>query len=226
MNGTEDDTKSKSLITLGDKKIENVEEFKYLGVKIAPRNDNIMMQHRIATATSKFAEMKDMFKNHRINVKTRTKFLNSFVRSRLAYNCGTLFNATSKIQKLEVEWTRFLRKLVKGGMARKNSPPKNISELQKKEGKWDYSFKYSNAEIHNICGLEPLQTFIGIQHMKWLAHVIRMDNSTLEKQPLLMDGTSDIWKSLEDITYLDRNQLRRTMFCKKTFDDWLKKFKK
>ncbi len=141
------------------------------------------------------------------------------------YNCCTLFNASAKIQKLEVEWKRFLRRIVKGGLARKKAPPRDITEKDKKEGEWDYSFKYSNNAIHKICGTEPLQTFAQLQHLKWLSHVIRMDNSTLEKQTLFMEGSKDIWKKMEEVSGLDRNQLRRTMFCKKEFDGWLDNFK-
>lgn len=224
INGDQADTESETLIKLEDKNIKNVKSFKYLGVKIAPADNNIMIQHRISTAIAKFAEMKNMFKNHRISVKIRAKFLNVFIRSRLTYNCATLFNAETQLQKLEVEWTRMLRRIVKGGMTRRDAPPRDISIEQKKQKEWDYAYKYSNADIHRICGTIPLQHFIKIQHLKWIAHVIRMDNQTFEKQTLFMEGSHYPWKKLEDEFGMDRSQIRRIMFCKDNFDGWLAKF--
>ena len=224
VNGDPEETRNESLITLGDKNIKNVQTFKYLGVKFSPNNNKVMIQHRIGSASSKFAELKDMFKNHRINTSIRTKFLNAFVRSRLAYNVHTLFNASTLIQKLEVEWTRFLRKIVKCGMARVNAPPKEITKQQKEEGTWEYRYKYTNKQIHKICGSAPIRIFIQLQQVKWIAHVIRMENSSLEKQTLFMEGMKTDWKKLEEESGMHRSQILRIMLCKKSFDGWLKTF--
>ena len=221
VNGGHCDTNSESIITLGNQKIKNVKEFKYLGVKIAPNNPRAMVEHRIASASSKFAEMKDVLTNHRINIKTRGKFMNAFIRTRLTYNCNTLFKATSVIKRLEVEWNRYLRRVVKHGMKRRNPPPQGISDDQRTEGQWDYAFIYSNKEIHKITGTKPIENFVEKQHLKWIAHVIRMDNSSFEKQTLFMEGGNDKWIHVEKITGLDRNQLRKIMFNKKQFDSWL-----
>ena len=220
VNGPEEDTTSESIITLGTSKIKNVQQFKYLGVQISPNSNIVMIQHRIASATAKFAELKDMFKNHRINIKIRVKFLMAFVRSRLTYNCCTLFNASKDIKKLEVEWTRLLRllrRLVRNGMKRRAAPPPNISQEEKEQGNWDYSYVYTNTDIHRICRTSTIEEFVTIQHLKWIAHVVRMENGTLEKQTLFMEG-KDVWKGLEKTIGMDRMQLRRTMFNKKDFD--------
>ena len=103
-----------------------------------------MIEHRIASTSSKFSEIKDVLTNHRINIKTRGKFMNAFIRTRLRYNCNTLFKETSTIRKLEVEWNRYLRRVVKHGMKRRNSPPQGASHQQRAEGNWDYAFIYSN----------------------------------------------------------------------------------
>ena len=67
---------------------------------------------------------------------------------------------------------------------------------------WDCAYKYSNADIHRICGTAPLQHFIKIQHLKWIAqHVIRMDNSTFEKQTLFMEGSRCSWKKLMELLH-------------------------
>ena len=50
VNGNPIETQSQSLITLGDKKIKNVQTFKYLGAKISPKNNKVMIQHHIGSA--------------------------------------------------------------------------------------------------------------------------------------------------------------------------------
>lgn len=111
-------------------------------------------------------------------------------------------------------------------MERRNTPPKGMSKEEKNKGDWDYAYKYTNSDIHQICGTETIQTFVELQQLKWIAHVIRMDNSALEKQTLFMEGTPDIWKKIEERLMMDRSQLLRIMFNKKTFDGWLRNLKK
>ena len=224
VNGDQEETTSESIIKLGDKNIKNVSVFKYLGVKISPKNNKVMIQHRIESASAKFAELKDMFKNHRINTKVRAKFMNAFVRSRLSYNVHTLFNATSIIQQLEIEWTRLLRRIVKGGSARINAPPRDATNQEKAEGNWDYRYKYTNNQIHKICRTKPISHFIKIQQLKWIAHVVRMENSSLEKQTLFMENMKIEWKSFEEESGMDRSQILRTMMNKQIFDGWLENF--
>ena len=224
VNGDLEETTSESIIKLGDKNIKNVSVFKYLGVKISPKNDKVMIQHRIESASAKFAELKDMFKNHRINTKVRARFMNAFVRSRLAYNVHTLFNASSIIQQLEIEWTRLLRRIVKCGSARINAPPRDATEQEKTEGNWDYRYKYTNKQIHKICGTRPIAHFIKIQQLKWIAHVVRMENNSLEKQSLFMKNLKIEWRSLEEESGMDRSQMLRMMMDRQLFNGWLEKF--
>ena len=80
---------------------------------------------------------------------------------------------------------------------------------------------YSNKEIHKITGTKCIQIFVEKQHLKWIAHVIRMENNSFEKQTLFMEGEKDIWVNIEKTTGLDRNQIRKLMFDKKQFDSWL-----
>jgi len=53
-----------------------------------PNTGDIEVNHRIQMAQAiKFATMSNLLQNSRIILKTRIKFLNSFVRSRLTYAC-------------------------------------------------------------------------------------------------------------------------------------------
>ena len=79
---------------------------------------------------------------------------------------------------------------------------------------------YSNKDIHEITGTKSIEIFVEKQHLKWIAHIIRMDNSSFEKQTLFMEGGKDIWLNIEKTTGLGRIQLRKIMFDKKQFDSW------
>ena len=47
--------------------------------------------------------------------------------------CDYLGPTRINTQKLEVEWVRLLRRIVKGGFKRRDAPPKDISE---EDGRW------------------------------------------------------------------------------------------
>ena len=85
--------------------------------------------------------------------------MTSFVRSRLMYNEATWDTHDINIQKLEVEWIRLLRRIVKGSFKRRDAPPEDISEEDKKNGTWDYAYIYSNEKYYRITGCDPLDTF-------------------------------------------------------------------
>ncbi len=108
-------------------------------------------------------------------------------------------------------------------MKRRSSPPPSLSPEEKAKGDWDYAYVYANDNIHKICGTTTVLDFVNIQHLKWTAHVIHMDNNTLEKQTLFMEG-KDVWKGLEKTTGMDRMQLRKIMFNKQDFGCFLKNF--
>ena len=83
-------------------------EFCYQGVLISSVNPSRVVEHRIASASAKFAELKHMLQDQRINLKTRSLYMNAFILSHLTCD--------SFIMKLEVVWVRMLhfeRKLPK-----------------------------------------------------------------------------------------------------------------
>ena len=81
----------KSIISIGENNIKNVEVFKYLGVKI-DRSDyktgEIEIKYRINLANAKFRELDHLFANKTIKLGTRLMFYNAFCRSRLCYCCN------------------------------------------------------------------------------------------------------------------------------------------
>ena len=92
LNHDEETIKSESLISLDEEKIKNVLEFKYLGVTLSPQKPTRLIEHRIASATAKFHELRKVLTNGRISVRTRGRYMNAFVRSKLFYNIATWNN--------------------------------------------------------------------------------------------------------------------------------------
>ena len=59
-----------------------------------------------------------------------------------------------------------------------------------------------------------------MQHLKYIAHVTRRENSSLQKQFLFCEmskSSSRKWKKFSELTMLDESQLRRKMFDKSEF---------
>ncbi|XP_066925162.1 uncharacterized protein [Clytia hemisphaerica] len=135
--------------------IKNVENFIYLGTYIRfdqPNTGDPEINHRIQLAISKFTDMGNLLQNMRINLKTRIKFLNSFVRSTLTCACQNWNTNTNQIDRLDATYRGFLRRMVRGG----------------------YRYCITNEELHNLCGTSDLSTFIRKQQQNYVQHVIRM----------------------------------------------------
>ena len=89
--------------------------------------------------------------------------------------------------------------------------PKNKKEQSIPEGEVDWSFKLSNEAIREITKTTEIKNFCDMQHLKYIAHVMRRENSSLQK--------------FSELTMLDESQLRRTMFDKSEFKKLLSKTK-
>ena len=90
---------TKSIITLRNTLINNVENFKYLGAFIKhdqPSTGDVELNYRIQITVSKFVEMSALLQNVKINLRTRVSFFNSFIRSRSSIFLSKLeFNSSS-----------------------------------------------------------------------------------------------------------------------------------
>ena len=114
-----------SLVTIRDIAIEHVNTFCYLGHVISSNDQDhsALVVQRIASAYSKFNELKQVLTDKRIWLKTRIKFLTACVRSRLTFSVQACLLKATEINKLESVWTTFLRKLIRKGFERVNVPP-------------------------------------------------------------------------------------------------------
>ena len=68
-------------------------------------------------AYAKFATMANL-QNSKIHLKTRVKFLNSFIRSRLIYSCQNWNLTMGQFEKLDVTYRNLLRRMIRGGFKR------------------------------------------------------------------------------------------------------------
>ena len=137
-----------------------------------------------------------------------TTMLNCFVRSRLTYSAATWNLNSSQISKLEVIWSRLLRKMVNRGF-RRNS---------------DHSMVYTNVAIYKITGSAPIENYIRRQQLRWVGHVCRMGNDAFQKRLLFAQNKKykhDLWIKLEHISGFDRSQLLKTMMDRNKFFSWL-----
>ena len=228
-NVSEEIMSSESLISLRGEPIDNVRTFKYLGHVLCndPSESSAFLIHQISSAYAKWNEMKSIFLDKRIFLSTRVKFLEACVRSRLLYSVQAWQLGAEEMRKLESVWCGFLRRLVKGGFSRINAP-KNKKDKSIPEDEINWSFKLSNEDIRTITKTTEIKNFCDMQHLKYIAHVTRRENNSLQKRFLFCETsktTSRKWKKFAELTLLDESQLRRTMFDKIEFQKLLSKTK-
>ena len=68
--------------------------------------------------------------------------------------------------------------------------------------------------LMSITKTSGIKNFCDKQHLKYIAHVTRMENNSLQKQFLFCEaskGSANRWKKLSELTSLDESQLRRVM---------------
>ena len=162
--------------------------FTYLGTVISynePGTSGKELDRRIGQANSKFAELKKLLCNYHLSLNIQMKFYNTYVRSRLCYCCETWALTNSQYKRVEAVHTQFLRRIVRGGMARMSSQ-KEIDEAKALEKSGDnsgieninWAWKNTNERILMVCKTKQIEHYIRNQNVKWIAHVVRASNET------------------------------------------------
>ena len=162
-----------SIINLRNVALHNSSELKYLGSYISrnePNTGDIEVNHRIQMANVKFVSMTNLLQNQNIYLKTRIKFLNSFIRGRLVYSCQNWNLTTGQSERLNVKYRNFLRRMVRGGF-------KRIGDNDD-----DFHYKLSNDKIHSICCTSDVSNFVREQQRNYASHVVRMPIEQCAKQ--------------------------------------------
>ena len=108
-----------SIANLRGVDLKNVSIFRYLGAYInchEPSTGHSEINQRIQLACGKFAELSNLLKNFHINLRTRILFLNCFVRSRLTYACQNWCLTTNQLNRLDITYRTFLRRMIRNGL--------------------------------------------------------------------------------------------------------------
>ena len=208
------------LLMIANNKIKNVRSFKYLGFTITndKENKSRFLHARIGAAFQKWNELKHVLTDRRIHLPTRVKFLTTCVRSCLLYTIQTWLLTEKELEKIETMWHGFPRKMVRGGYKRKNAPNRRERGNGQMDGELDWSFKISNQRLHDTTSTIPLCDFCYKQHLQFIAHICRLENSALQKQVLFDVNTpGKVWKNIERILGVDTQQARRTMMDKASY---------
>ena len=166
------------MVSLNGVCLKNVKEFKYLGSYIRidePSTGDTELNHRIQMSAVKFAQLAKLLLNFKIHLKTRIKFFNSFIRSRLVYSCQNWTLTSSQYDRLDVSYRTFLRRMVRGGFRR----------ISDENGESRY--RISNAKLHSICGTSDVSNFVKSQQCSYAAHVIRMPTERSIKKLMFND---------------------------------------
>ena len=167
-----------SIASLDGEDLENVTIYRYLGCDIKydeSTTGDSEYNLRTDAATNKFYSNSKNLLNQKIYLKTRVLMVNSLVRSRLTYACQTWSSAQSQLAKLNATYMGYLRRLVKGGFARK-------------DGGW--SFRYSNAQLLQICNTGDLRDFIKSQQLKYVVNLLKRSDKSTTKRLLFNDDKS------------------------------------
>ena len=215
-----------SLFSVGGGKIKNVRTFKYLGHVITNNDDDPShyLSFRISSAFQKWNELKHVLTDKRIFMSIRMKFLEACVRSRLLYSCQSWELSAAEMRKLETIWYGFLRKMVSNGYKRKFVPPEYLKakKAAKKTGEivpepegLDWAYVFNNDKLCEITKSTNISSFCRIQHLKYIAHVTRLENDSLQKQLLFTTNhkkySRDPWIKTEKELKISKLQIQRTM---------------
>ena len=221
-----------SLFSVGGEKIKNVRTFKYLGHVITNNDDDPShyLSFRISSAFQKWNELKHVLTDKRIFMSIRMKFLEACVRSRLLYSCQSWELSAAEMRKLETIWYGFLRKMVSNGYKRKFVPPEYLKakKAAKKTGEivpepegLDWAYVFNNDKLREITKSTNISSFCRIQHLKYIAHITRLENDSLQKQLLFSTNhkkySRDPWIKTEKEMKISKLQIQRTMQNKEEF---------
>ena len=186
-----------SLISVGGVALKNVCTFKYLGHMITNNNEDPShyLNFRISSAFKKWNELKHVLTDRTILMSTRTKILETCVRSRLLYSVQAWQPSATEQNKIESLWHGFLSKMVTNGFKRKNVSKEYLNARKKAKSKKtkqdipvpddvDWAFLFSNKQLELITKTSNITNFCKTQHLKYLAHVTRLGNDSYQKQIL------------------------------------------
>lgn len=177
---------------LGNEKIEQVEEFVYLGSLMTKEGSSEKeIIRRISLGNYRFRQLRSLWKRREISMKTKLRIYEATVMSVVLYGAESFTCSDEDYAKLNVFHTNKLRAIVS----------KRRDQI-------------SNAKLFKLTGMFPLENYVRKYRLRWAGHVSRMDNSRLPKKTLfgaLVEGRrgrgrpKKNWMGclLEDLEYIN-----------------------
>ena len=177
------------VITIGDKQLNAVDNFKYLGsIVSSDASMDAEIAARIAKATSAFARLvKRLWTNRGIRLDTKIAVYKATVVTTLLYGCETWTLTRKQIGRLEKFHLATLRK---------------ISRIR-----W-YHYK-TNYEVLSHCKISTLESMLDKAKLRWTGHVIRMKNTRIPKALMYGRLATGIPRRGNHNTYV--NSVKRTL---------------
>lgn len=174
-----EDLNTTSKISINNIPIMPCQTYRYLGTQIhhlETTTGDTEINARIESADNRYASMKSLFHNHKIHLYIRIMFLNSFIRSRLCYNCANWSLTKAQTTRLNTSYQIMLRKMIRNGFRRH---PNQDDETP------DFRYWYTTEDLLNICKVPSISDFISKQQEKYISHLIRADNDSIMKKLML-----------------------------------------
>ena len=99
-------------------------------------------------------------------------------------------------------------------LKQKRSKPKHATDiLEPVDLHW--AFVYSNNDLENITKTSSISNFCKTQHLKYIAHITKLSNDSLQKQVLFSCNhkghAQDHWLKFEKQLNISKDQIQRTM---------------
>ena len=147
-------------ITVEDTPVQQVSDFTYLGTIIS--SDGTIdreLSARIQKASGAFNQLSNIWKNRNIQSYTKIRIYKAAVLTILLYG-SEVWNTTKKqLHRFEVFHQRCLRRILR------------IRWLD----------RVRNTEVLERAKINPVETYIGANRLRWFGHVTRMPDTRLPK---------------------------------------------
>ena len=131
---------------------------------------DIEINYHIQVAYAKLAAMTNLHQNFKIYLRTRIMFLNSFVRSRLAYSCQNWNLTVGQLEKLDFTYGNLRRRMMRDRFKRIG------------DNNGDFQYKLNNEKVHAMCCISVVRDFFQKEQKDYAGHVVGMPNERCEKQ--------------------------------------------
>ena len=131
---------------------------------------DIEINYHTQVAYAKLATMTNLHQNFKIYLRIRIMFLNSFVRSRLAYSCQNWNLTVGQLEKLDCTYGNLLRRMMRDRFKRIG------------DNNGDFQYKLNNEKVHAMCCISVVRDFFQKEQKDYAGHVVGMPNERCEKQ--------------------------------------------